>query len=50
MSIAVTGPQPATRRVRQQAREVVTLMAFSLASSVVLTLTAVVVMALGRQG
>jgi hypothetical protein len=50
MSIAVTGPPAAARRVRHQAREVLALMAFSLASSVVLTLTAVVLMALGRQG
>ena len=35
MSIAVTGTPPAARRVRHQAREVVAVMAFSLASSVV---------------
>ena len=50
MSIAVTGTPPAARRVRHQSREVVAVMAFSLASSVFLSLVAVLVMALGRQG
>ena len=50
MSIAVTGTPPAARRVRHQAREVVAVMGFSLASSVFLSLVAVLVMALGRQG
>jgi hypothetical protein len=50
MSIAVTGTPPAARRVRHQAREVVAVMAFSLASSVVLTLVMVGLMALGSRG
>jgi hypothetical protein len=50
MSIAVTGTPPAARRVRHQVREVAAVMAFSLASSVLLTVTAVLFMALGRQG
>ena len=38
------------RRVRHQAREVLAVMAFSLASSVGLTVLLVLLMTLGRQG
>jgi hypothetical protein len=50
MSVAVTGRSPVARRVRHQAREVVAVMAFSLASSVGLTLVLLLLMTLGRQG
>ena len=50
MSIAVTGRPPAARRVRHQVREVVAVMAFSLGSSVALTLVMLLLMMLGRQG
>ena len=50
MSIAVTGRPPAARRVRHQAREVLAVMAFSLASSVGLTVLLVLLTTLGRQG
>jgi hypothetical protein len=50
MSIVVSSTPPAARRVRHQAREVVAVMAFSLACSVGLTIALVLLMALGRQG
>jgi hypothetical protein len=50
MSVAVTGRSPVARRVRHRAREVVAVMAFSLASSVGLTLVLLLLMTLGRQG
>ena len=48
--VTATEPPPAPRRVREQAREAVVLMAFSALTSVALATALLVVSRLGHQG
>jgi hypothetical protein len=48
--VAATEPPPAPRRVRDQAREAVVLMAFSLGTSLALATALLVINHLGQQG
>ena len=48
--LTATEPPPAPRRVREQAREAVVLMAFSLGTSLALATALLVINHLGQQG
>jgi hypothetical protein len=50
MNPAATEPPPAPRRVREQARDAATLMAFSALTSVALATALLMVSRLGQQG